>query len=456
MISNALEKLRSATEGTSYEGKLYLVGGVVRDKVMGLPEQEDIDIVLEGDAASLADFMHERGVAQHTPVVYPRFGTAMVTVCGRQVELVGARSEKYDSDSRKPDVASATLRDDMMRRDFTINTLLENLHTGEILDLLGCARLDIERGVIRTPGIPTETFSEDPLRMLRAVRFASRFGFTIESETYDAIVRDVQRLSIISNERIRDELTKIVASANVTTGLELLRQTGLLSQFAPELVGMHGVGQNNYHIYDCWTHTLKVIDSLPEDASLRLKTAALFHDIGKPGVRSVDDAGNVHFYSHQVLGAELTRNVMSRLRFSNDETDYVSRVVALHLRVGEYSEEWSDAAVRRLIREASEMLPDLITLTRADKAASNLELSTVDVEAFIHRAYAVSQTMDVLAIDSPLCGNKIMEILGVPPGPILREAKEFLINEILENRLRPGDEDGAARALREKYCGLER
>lgn len=442
-----LDKLREATRGSQYEGQLFLVGGIVRDKVMGLPDQQDIDIVLEGDAPSLAKFLHKQGIAEHPPVIFPKFGTAMVSVKGDQVEIVSARAESYDPNSRKPEVRMASLREDALRRDFTINTLMENLHTGEIIDTLGVARQDLDLHIIRTPADPRVTFSEDPLRMLRAVRFAARLDFAIEPATYRAIEDEVDRLSIISNERIRDELTKIMSSPGFSKGFELLRKSGLLSQFAPELTAMYGVTQNVYHIYDVWTHTLKVMEALPADADPMLRVAALFHDVGKPGTRSVDENGNVHFYGHQRTGEEIAKKVMRRLRFSNDEIDYVGTIVHMHLRVGEYDCEWSDAAVRRLIRDAGPLLEDLITLTKADKSASNLDMPSVDLKALRAHMDRVLVGVKLSEMKSPLDGTEIMATLGIPPSSRLRMAKEFLANEVIEGRLRPDDKEEAKRLL---------
>jgi len=419
----------------------------VRDKVMGLPEQQDIDIVLEGDASAFARFLREIEIADHAPVLFPRFGTAMVTVGGDQVELVSARSEQYQPDSRKPEVKLASLREDALRRDFTINTLLENLHTGEVVDILGTARSDIKRKVIRTPGDPKTTFAEDPLRMLRAVRFAARFGFTIDPDTYEAIKLEAGRLSIISAERIRDELVKILQTTGATPALDMLADTGLLSQFAPELVAMRGVTQNVYHIYDCWTHTLKALDALQPDTSLTMRLATLFHDIGKPDTRTVDEQGNVHFYTHQQIGADMTRRVLRRLRFSNDEIDRVAKTVLMHLRVGEYDTDWSDAAVRRLLRDTGDLFDDLVELTRVDKAAGNPEMPSVDLDAFLLRVEQVQAALRVSEIQSPLNGHEIMQVLGIKAGPKLREAKEFLVNEVIEGRLKPDDTAEAERLL---------
>jgi poly(A) polymerase len=446
-----LDKLREATRGSQYEGQLFLVGGIVRDKVMGLPDQQDIDIVLEGDAPSLARFLHKQGIAEHLPVIFPKFGTAMISVGGDQVEIVSSRAESYDPKSRKPEVRMASLREDALRRDFTINTLMENLHSGEIIDTLGVARQDLDLRIIRTPTDPRVTFSEDPLRMLRAVRFAARLDFAIEPNTYQAIKDEVERLSIVSNERVRDELTKIISSPGFSRGLELLRKSGLLSQFAPELTAMYGVTQNVYHIYDVWTHTLKAMEALPGDAGPMLRIAALFHDIGKPGTRSVDENGNVHFYGHQRTGEEIAKKVMRRLRFSNDEIDYVGRIVHMHLRVGEYDCEWSDAAVRRLIRDAGPLLEDLIALTKADKSASNLDMPSVDLKALRSHMDRVLVGVKVSEMKSPLDGTEIMATLGIPPSPVLRTAKEFLANEVIEGHLRPDDKEEAKRMLTEEF-----
>lgn len=450
-MSAAIDKLKAATTATVYEGRLYLVGGIVRDRHLTDQPDEDIDIVLEGDAAELADFLYKVGVADHPPVTYPRFGTAMVSVDGRPIELVGARKESYDPTSRKPATVPGTLLDDVIRRDFTINTLLENLHTGEVLDLTGRGFADLSNRLIRTPRDPIATFDDDPLRMLRAIRFATRLEFTIDPATYEAIKARAVRLSIISAERIRAEFEKILACPNASVGLEMLRETGLLDQFAPELAAMHGVTQNIHHIYDVWTHTLKTLESLPPDSGIILKLAALLHDVGKPETRSVDEQGTVHFYRHEIVGAEIARHMLRRLRFSNATISEVALLIGMHLRVGEYSGNWSDAAVRRLIRDAGEHLDDLVTLTIADKAASNPAMPHVDIEAF--RAH-VKRVRDQLAgqrIRSPLSGREIMELLGLEPGPDIGAMKAFLESQIVEGNLLAGDKAAAADLLLRKY-----
>jgi poly(A) polymerase len=447
----ALDKLRRASRGTQYEGRLYLVGGMVRDKFLGLTPEDDIDIVLEGDAGELAGFLRELGIADHPPVTYPRFGTAMVMVDGRQVELVGARKESYDPTSRKPSTEPGTLADDIRRRDFTINTLLENLHTGEILDLTGLAKRDLREGVIRTPVDPVTTFTDDPLRMLRAIRFATRFGFIIDPRTYEALSGCASRLDIVSAERIREEFVKVLMGEAAVEGLELLRETGLLRHFAPELVAMYGVTQNIYHIHDVWTHTMKALESIPVEWGMILRLAALLHDIGKPPTRSVDASGAVHFYGHQSVGAEMARRVLHRLRFSNSQVAEVAFLISMHLRVGEYDEQWSDAAVRRLMREAGDHLEDLIRLTEADKSAANPVMPKVDLDAFRAHVARIREALAGERMASPLSGREIIELLDTEPGPEIGEIKAYLEHEIIEGNLLSGDKTAAAEMVLRKY-----
>ncbi len=450
-----LDALRGAVRGTEYEGRLFLVGGYVRDRVMGLPSaKDDIDIVLEGDAPALAQLLFERGVARFHPVVYPRFGTAMIVVSDgdarRDVELVTARIESYASDSRKPsDVQPGTLADDARRRDFTINTLLQNLDTGETLDPLGKAHADIAAGIIRTPTDPLLTFQDDPLRMLRAVRFAARFGFAIEPFTWKAVRQSAPRLGIISAERIRDEFCKTLMTPRASLGLTLLRDSGLLAQFAPELMGMVGVTQNEFHAFPVWEHTLLALDGLPPDAPLPLRLATLLHDVGKPATKGVGDDGRVHFYGHQDVGAETARRFLGRLKFSNDDIAAVTRLVAQHMRIGEYHAHWTDAAVRRLMRDLGPQLDDLFTIHRVDVSALGPEHRDISrAHELRRRIEAIQEQQDVQSLTSPLDGAEIMQRLGLPPGRRVGQIKDFLTNEVVEGRLAPDDKDGALRLAR--------
>lgn len=446
-----LNLLRDATQATEYAGRLYLVGGYVRDRVMGVwAPKDDIDIVLEGDAIGLAEHFYEQDVARYRPVVYPRFGTAMIVVGdgedARNVELVTARVESYSEDSRKPsDVRPGTLADDARRRDFTINTLLQNLHTREVTDPLGHGFADIEAQIIRTPTAPHLTFQDDPLRMLRAVRFAARFDFEIEPATWKAICKSAPRLAIVSAERIRDELCKTLMTERASLGLKLLHESGLVLQFAPELLAMVGVTQNSFHAYPVWEHTLVALKSLPPDAPLAARLATLLHDIGKPPTRSVDESGNVHFYGHQAVGADQARGLLARLKFSNEEIGAVTRLVAEHMRIGEYTPDWSDAAVRRLIRDLGQQLDDLFTIHSADVAALGEEHQDISRAAELRkRIDAIQQAQDIQTLKSPLDGIEIMRLLNISAGQEIGRIKKFLTNEVVEGRLAQDDKEQAA------------
>ena len=455
---SVLQVLRDTVRGTEYAGRLFLVGGFVRDQVLGLPSgKDDIDIVLEGDALALARFLRQSGAADFEPVVYPKFGTAMVVVKGRNVEIVTARTESYSPESRKPDVEPGTLADDAKRRDFTINTLLQSLETGEITDPLGLAFADIEAEVVRTPTDPLLTFQDDGLRMLRAIRFAARFGYQIHPVTWKAMrqrasrINDVNpdRTRVISSERIRDEFCKTLLTTRAPLGMELLKDSGLLAQFAPELTAMVGVTQNEFHAYPVWEHTLIALGNLSSDASLILRLATLCHDIGKPPAKGVGDDGRVHFYGHAETGAEITRKLMNRLKFSNDEITAVVKLVAQHMRIGEYKPLWTDAAVRRLIRDLGPQLDNLFEIHRVDVSALSPDHRDISrAHELRARMAPIQEAQDICALTSPLDGLELMARLGLTPGKQLGAVKEHLVNEVVEGRLAPDDKEGAERLAR--------
>ena len=454
-IQSVLEVLKTCTLGTPYEGLLYLVGGLLRDRELGLTKASDLDLVLEGDAIELARFLFSKGVSSHFPVLYPRFGTAMLSVVTANgecaVEFVSARSESYSSDSRKPEVQSASLAQDAFRRDFTINTLMENLHTGEMLDLTGHAREDLAKGVLRTPLDPKVTFFDDPLRMLRAVRFAAKLGFEIEEGTWEAIRAEAIRLRppAIASERIREEFVKIAAlpGANFRRGIELLKESNLLSEFLPEMLAMEGCSQGEWHLYDVWEHTLVALEALPNETNIAARLGLLWHDIGKPATRSEDERG-IRFYGHPSIGAELSRTIMTRLKFSNDEIRDVTTLVDLHMRLGDYRPQWTDGTLKRLMRACGVHLDDLFTMTRCDQNACNIPADVmVSLPNLRARIDSLNAQTNVLKIDSPLNGLEIMKLLDVGQGSHLQEAKEFLINEIIEGRLPEGDKEAAGKEL---------
>lgn len=449
-MDSLIERIREVTKGTPYEGRLFMVGGVVRDKVMNRPPADDVDIVVEGSGPELAKFLFRHGIGDHRPVTYPRFGTAMLSVGGNMTEFVSARRESYAQHSRKPDVEPASLQDDVLRRDFTINTLLENLHTGEVLDLTGLAIADIEAGIIRTPTEPETTFFDDPLRMMRAVRFASRFGFTIEEKTWRAILKDVKRLSIVSSERIRDEFVKILLSDGAVGGIRMLDESGLLAEFAPELLHMKDVQQGGFHSWDVWEHTLRALEALPRDSDLLVRLAILFHDTGKPRTKD-----GHHFYGHEAFSARTARKVMNRLRFPNDQTARTARLINMHMRIGEYRSEWKDSAVRRLMHDAGSDMADLIALARADRLGSGHRASTAAIDEIVSRIEGILIGIPEVVVKSPLNGREIMSLLGIASGPKIREIKKFLVEEVIEGNIPQDDKETAREAVLREFGGKE-
>jgi poly(A) polymerase len=450
-MPDAITVVRESTRGTPFEDHLFLVGGVPRDRLLGLPLAEDVDLVTDLDALELAQLLHRSPLSEHAPVVYPRFGTARLTLAGCAVELVTARAENYDPGSRKPNVRRAGLMSDALRRDFTINTLMEGLHSGETLDLTGMGLADLHAGIIRTPLEPRLTFYDDPLRMLRAVRFAIRFGFTIEPGTCDAMRGECGRLDllcdrpVVSAERIRDEFCKMLMLPNASRGLALLMECGLLVAFAPELAAMVGVTQNAWHIHDVWSHTLAALAAVAPDADLAVRMAVLLHDVGKPPTRSVDERG-IHFYEHPTVGADLAGRLMHRLRFSTHETDRVVGLVRQHMRLGEARPEWSDAAVRRLVRDTGDELQSLFDVAACDMAAMDPEAPVTDLRALRARIDAVNAQYNAAQVESPLTGRDLMELLRLPPGRDIGRAKAHLIELVLDGSLAPDDIDGARQA----------
>ncbi len=459
-MDDVIDKLRIAASRPPYQGNVYLVGGYLRDKQLGFPPGDDLDLVLEQDAVAFAYMLHDTGVSTHFPVTYPRFGTAMVHIADslgtlHQVELVTARNESYLESSRKPDVRAGTLRDDVFRRDFTVNTLLENIHTGEVLDITGCAFSDLTARILRTPLDPQVTFFDDPLRMLRAVRFAAKLDFAVEAQTFYGMQRWAERLqsAAIADERIRDEFVKIVMlpGTRFAKGMRLLLQTGLLHQFMWDMEPMVGCAQGGWHVHDVWDHSLAAVEILPNNAPLAVRLATLWHDIGKPEVRT-EDGNGIHFYGHAELGAEKVRTMMRRLHFSNDEIRDTVLLVALHMKPGQYTDEWSDAAIRRFMREQAGLRDQLLTVVQCDQGSMRLPQANRDrLKSLLRRVAEQQAAMDVEALNSPLDGREIMEILQITGGPLVAKAKNFLTDKVVDGVLNQQDKVGARRLLNEWY-----
>ena len=434
--------LRLLAESASAIGaRAWVVGGHVRDRLLGRSSSEELDIVVEeGRGEELAaEFARRTGSAP--PVVFERFGTAQVRWQGTNVEFASCRAESYAADSRKPDVRPAALDEDLRRRDFTVNTLLMDFE-GEVHDRLGTGLPDLRAGILRTPLDPLATFRDDPLRMLRAVRFAAQLGFTLDTALMPAMRELHERLRppVLSVERITDEVRKMLLSPRPRQALEQLEEAGLLVEFLPEVSATRGVAQGGFHLYDVFGHTVRVVEAAPADLVTRL--AALLHDIGKPATAAADGS----FTGHDKVGAQMAAVALARLRFSNLVSERVARLVRMHLRPVFYDSTWTDGAIRRLARDAGQDLWRLMDLGRADIAASAYDQpEKLDELAERLRAVAVENPDRTMpAID----GADVMEILALPPGPGVGRVKLLLEDLVMEGTLEP-DRDAIRLYLRE-------
>lgn len=443
----ALTKIQHAIEGTPFDGDVFLVGGAVRDELLGLTGSDDFDLVTRESAPSLARHLFDQGIATFAPVTFERFGTAMVEVDGIKIELVTARKESYDKKSRKPSVEPGTYEDDARRRDFTLNTLMRSLKTGELIDPLDCGVDDLNNKVMRTPLDPVKTFDDDPLRMLRAVRFRWRFGLEPAKGLYDAIYMRRGRLKIVSFERIRDELFKILGHPTASYALQDLMKLKVFELIAPEFVPMLGCEQGDYHHLDVWHHTLKVVDNLHEKGStdLSLILAALFHDIGKPATQSLEN-GKIRFFGHEAVGAEMARTVLNRWKLSGDQVDTVVSLVKNHMRLGS-APTFSDSAARRLLKDLGEDVPRLLDLVDADANALKKGVRVLDLQAIRETIERVEAETPVAKLISPLTGQEIMELTGLMQGKDIGRLKKMLDNMVVEGQLSPDDKEKASKLV---------
>ncbi|HWD41321.1 MAG TPA: CCA tRNA nucleotidyltransferase [Fimbriimonas sp.] len=440
----ALEAIKTATIGAPFEGDLFIVGGAVRDQLLNLPHSADFDLVTRHSSMELAELL--RPISAIAPVTYERFGTAMLQIEGAAIELVTARRESYETGSRKPTVEPATLEEDALRRDFTVNTLMRNLHTGQLVDPTGHGMRDLSSHILRTPLDPVATFHDDPLRMLRAVRFRWKLGFHPAEGLYESIRTERQRLRIVSYERIRDEFAKMLAHPSAPKAMADLMDLGLFEIFIPEFQPMVGCEQGKYHHLDVWNHTLAVLQNAGSDDVL-LSLGALFHDVGKPPTKFIDAKGDIRFFGHEDVGAKMTAEILRRLKFPQRDIDVVTSLVRNHMRLGS-SKEFTPAAARRLLRDLGDQTERLLDLVEADANGLRVGVKVMNLEKIRARLEEVQRATPVDQMRSPLTGGDIMNITGLQPGPEVGRIKEMLTEKVLEGELHPADVETARKWVR--------
>jgi poly(A) polymerase len=407
--------------------RLYLVGGIVRDQLLGRPLADDADIDLTTDATP-AEIKRVVGpLASSVWTQGERFGTIGVLVGERVVEITTHRAESYSPESRKPEVAFGTnIEDDLARRDFTVNAMALALPEPELIDPFGGAA-DLAANRLRTPLAPEVSFTDDPLRMLRAARFLSGYGLEPDAALVAAVKANAHRLEIVSAERIRDELDKLLIVEDPSAGLWFIVDTGLADIFLPELAAMRLEQDPIHHHKDVLAHTIAVTAKTQPERLVRL--AALLHDVGKPKTRSFVDGG-VTFHHHEVVGARIARDRMHALKYSNDDTEIIRNLVYLHLRFHTYRLGWTDAAVRRFVRDAGDQLERLIELTRCDCTTRNKRKAATlsrRMDELEERIAVLGEQEALAAIRPDLDGRQVMDHLGVGPGPHVGQALEHLL-----------------------------
>lgn len=425
---------------------VYVVGGYVRDYFLGRP-RTDIDCTVEGDAIAFAEYIAKKFNTK--AVIYERFRTALVPIGKLHIEFVGTRKEEYLPDSRKPIVKEGTLYDDLARRDFTVNAMAASINSktmGQIIDLFGGVD-DLHEKILRTPKEPAITYSDDPLRMMRAARFASQLGFRLEDNSFYAIQSMADRIKIISGERIADELMKIMKSPQPSIGFYLLYDTGLLPIFFQELSNLSGVeivteGDKRYGHKDVFRHSLKVLDNICNNTeNVWLRFAALLHDVGKPRTKRFSDTNGWTFHGHEEVGARMAEKIFKRLKLPLEHLFYIQKLIRMHQRpMRLVDEEVTDSAVRRLAFQAGSELEDLFTLCRSDITTKNPNLSSQYLKNYdlvAEKVLYVQEKDRLRDFQSPVRGEEIIEICNIPPskpvGYIKSKIEDAILDGIIPN-----------------------
>jgi poly(A) polymerase len=427
---------------------IYVVGGYVRDFILG-KKDTDIDIMVLGDATEFAHIAAKK-FGTELNAVYKNFGTALLIINQNdteyKVEFASARKESYNRNSRKPEVESANLEEDISRRDFTINTLavcLNEKNYGELIDLYNGAK-DIQNGIIKTPLDPLRTFDDDPLRIMRAIRFASKLNFHIEENTYNAIIKMKERLAnndVVSVERVTDEFLKILTTPKPSIGLDLMFKTGVMAIVFPEISIMAGIDQRkDYHHKDVFYHTLEVVDNISKKTDkLWLRFAALVHDIAKPKTKKFIEGTGWTFHAHEEVGARMMKKIFLRMKLPLMQLPYIEKLIRLHLRpIPLAKDEVTDSAVRRLAAEAGEDLEDLLTLCRADITSKNIAKVSKffkNYEVVEKKIVEVQEKDKLRNFQSPVRGEEIMEYFKIPPSKAVGIIKKKIEEAILDGEI---------------------
>lgn len=432
---------------------VYIVGGYVRDLLMKRKASTDIDFVTEQSGIELAQNVAQDIDPKLKVSVFKTYGTAMIKYKELELEFVGARKESYTENSRKPEVEGGSLEDDQKRRDFTINAMAISLNKdnfGELIDPFNGID-DLEKGILRTPLEPAQTYSDDPLRMMRAIRFASTLHFTIEEESLQAIKQEAERIKIVSMERIMVEFNKIMMSAKPSVGLKLMEQTGLLKLIIPELIDLKGVEEVEGQTHkDNFYHTLEVVDNISVNTdNLWLRWAALLHDIGKAPTKKFVEGTGWTFHGHEFLGSKMVKTLFQRLKLPlGSDMKYVQKMVKLSSRpIALITDDASDSALRRLLFDAGEDLEDLFTLCKADITTKNSKKQEKFKKNFEYVAVKIKEVEEkdqVRNFQPPITGEEIMEMFNLKPGREIGILKEKVKEAILEGEI-PNEKEEATR-----------